>query len=69
MWSYEKWYIREFPVDPVVKTALSLLGLTFNPCWGTKIPQAVQQGQKKKKDISEVGNRLNKRNLVKGTKV
>ena len=27
------------------------------------------RGKKKKKDISEVGDRLNKRNLVKGTKV
>jgi len=36
------------------------------PRWGTKIPQAMQQGQKKKKTLNKVGIEKNFFNLIKG---
>lgn len=43
---------RELPGSPVFKTQLLHFhchGAGFKPGWGTKIPQAVQRGQRKKK--------------------
>ena len=43
------------PGGPVVKTPhFHCRGLGFDPGWGTKIPQAAQGGQKKKKGISHM---------------
>ena len=40
--------VREFPGGPVVRTQrFNCRGLGSIPGWGTKIPQAVQHGQKK----------------------
>ena len=46
------------PGGPVVKTPqFHCRGLGFDPGWGTKIPQAAQGGQKKKKNLPhEVDN-------------
>ena len=47
----QKWKHREFPGDPVVGLhALPAEGLCSIPGRGTKNPQAVQHGQKKKNE-------------------
>ena len=44
------WSPGEFPGGPVVRTrCFHCSGTGAIPGWGTKIPQATQQGQKKKK--------------------
>ena len=45
-------YFRDFPGDSVVKLNASTAGVMGSTCgWGTKIPQAVRYGKKKKKKM------------------
>ena len=50
-----KVYFGEFPGSPVVRTQrFHCHGLGSIPGWGTKIPEAAQNGQKKKKKRKEI---------------
>ena len=54
---------RNFPQSLVVETLhfqCRGCGMGLIPCWGTKLPHAMQCGKKKKKKISNSIERINK---------
>ena len=58
-------YFRDFPGDSVVKLNASTAGVMGSTCgWGTKIPQAVRYGKKKKKNVLQNLQKCSKCSLI-----